>query len=51
MTVPTVSGDIRMKNRHHGVNFDDRDIPNKDLPKEKVETQQQQNLEGMVKTL
>ena len=49
--MPTVSGDLRMKNRHHGVNFDDRDIPQKALPKEKVETAPQQNLEGVVKTL
>lgn len=33
VTVPTVSGDLSMKNRHHGVNFDDRDIPRKALPK------------------
>lgn len=36
MTVPTVSGDIKMKNKHQGVNFDDRDIPAKNLPKEEV---------------
>lgn len=26
-----------MKNKHVGVNFDDRDIPAKDLPREEVE--------------
>ena len=38
MTVPTVSGDIKMKNKHQGVNFDDRDIPAKNLPKEEVQS-------------
>ena len=37
MTYPTVSGDLKMPNRHQGVNFDDRDIPAKQLPKEEVE--------------
>jgi len=27
VTYPTVSGDLKMKNKHVGVNFDDRDIP------------------------
>ena len=27
VTYPTVSGDLNMKNKHVGVNFDDRDIP------------------------
>ena len=34
MTYPTVSGDLNMKNKHVGVNFDDRDIPQKALPHE-----------------
>ena len=51
MTYPTVSGDLKMKNKHVGVNFDDRDIPQKSLPSEKVEPIQSQNLEGIVKTL
>ena len=34
MTYPTVSGDLAMKNKHVGVNFDDRDIPQKALPNE-----------------
>ena len=32
VTMPTISGDLNMKNRHAGVNFDDRDIPQKKLP-------------------
>lgn len=36
VTYPTVSGDLKMKNKHVGVNFDDRDIPVKNLPKETV---------------
>ena len=37
-----------MKNKHVGVNFDDRDIPAKNLPKEKIE---ETNVEKMVKIL
>ena len=37
-----------MKNKHVGVNFDDRDIPAKNLPKEQIE---ETNVEKMVKTL
>ena len=29
VTYPTVSGDLKMANKHQGVNFDDRDIPAK----------------------
>lgn len=36
VTMPTISGDLNMKNLHVGVNFDDRDIPKKYLPKEKL---------------
>ena len=48
VTYPTVSGDLKMKNKHVGVNFDDRDIPAKNLPKEKIE---ETNVEKMVKIL
>ena len=51
VTYPTVSGDLKMKNKHVGVNFDDRDIPAKSLPKEVIEGPKQANLEGIVKTL
>ena len=51
MTYPTVSGDLKMKNKHVGVNFDDRDIPEKSLPNEVIEGPKQTNLEGVVKTL
>ncbi len=52
MTYPTVSGDLNMKNKHVGVNFDDRDIPQKALPKENVvEGPKTQDLEGVVKNL
>ena len=27
VTYPTVGGDLNLKNKHVGVNFDDRDIP------------------------
>jgi len=37
VTYPTVSGDLKMKNKHVGVNYDDRDIPAKKLPKETVD--------------
>ena len=40
-----------MKNKHVGVNFDDRDIPQKQLPGEKVEGLKATDLEGLVKTL
>ena len=40
-----------MKNKHVGVNFDDRDIPEKALPNEKIEGPKRGNLEGVVKTL
>ena len=40
-----------MKNRHVGVNFDDRDIPNKNLPNEHIDQPKNNNLEGVVKTL
>ena len=36
VTYPTVTGDLKMRNKHVGVNFDDRDIPAKSLPKEKI---------------
>ena len=51
MTYPTVSGDLKMKNVHVGVNFDDRDIPRKQLPKAEVEPATAANLEGVIKTL
>ena len=51
MTYPTVSGDLKMKNKHVGVNFDDRDIPAKSLPKEKIEPQKQKDLQSLVVTL
>ena len=51
VTYPTVSGDLKMKNKHVGVNFDDRDIPQKSLPTEKVEGPKKSDLEGVVKTL
>lgn len=51
VTYPTVSGDLKMKNKHVGVNFDDRDIPQKQLPGEKVEGPKATDLEGLVKTL
>lgn len=37
VTYPTVSGDLKMKNRHVGVNYDDRDMPVKKLPIEEIE--------------
>ena len=40
-----------MKNMHVGVNFDDRDIPEKDLPKERLEGAKTKDLEGTVKKL
>lgn len=40
-----------MKNKHVGVNFDDRDIPEKALPKEAIDREQRANLEGVVKKL
>ena len=52
VTYPTVSGNLKMKNKHVGVNFDDRDIPAKALPNEKiVENGGERDLEGIVKTL
>jgi len=51
VTYPTVTGDLKMKNRHVGVNFDDRDIPQKELPAEKLAGPKTRDLEGMVKTL
>ena len=48
VTYPTISGDLKMKNKHVGVNFDDRDIPAKSLPKENIE---ERNFEGIAKTL
>ena len=48
VTYPTVSGDLKMKNKHVGVNFDDRDIPAKNLPEAPVE---ETNIEKIVKTL
>ena len=36
MTMPTITGDLKIKNKHAGVNFDDRDMPRKYLPKEKL---------------
>ena len=40
-----------MKNKHVGVNFDDRDIPVKSLPGELIEKVKNTNLQGVVKTL
>lgn len=52
VTYPTVSGNLKMKNKHVGVNFDDRDIPVKALPNEAiVEDGGEKNLEGIVKKL
>ena len=52
VTYPTLRGDLKMKNKHQGVNFDDRHIPAKKLPD--LEVQQQTKAEGLekiVKTL
>lgn len=51
VTYPTITGDLKMKNKHVGVNFDDRDIPAKLLPKENIDGRNSKNLEGLVKTL
>ena len=55
VTFPTVSGNLKMKNRHVGVNFDDRDIPVKNLPNETItadtEGKKEKDLEGLVKSL
>ena len=51
VTYPTITGDLKMKNKHVGVNFDDRDIPAKSLPKEKIVDAKKQDLQGVVKTL
>ena len=46
-------GDLKMKNKHVGVNFDDRDIPVKTLPDQNVVVGSKQtvDLEGLVKNL
>ena len=44
VTYPTVTGDLKMRNKHVGVNFDDRDIPAKSLPKEKIVDGKQRDL-------
>ena len=53
VTYPTVSGNLKMKNKHVGVNFDDRDIPAKKLPNEPIaaDGEKEKDLEGLVKTL
>lgn len=52
VTYPTVAGDLKMKNKHVGVNFDDRDIPAKELPGEDVvEHKKMGDLQGVVKKL
>ena len=51
VTYPTLRGDIKMKNKHVGVNFDDRDIPKKELPKENVEGAKKRNFENLAKSL
>ena len=53
VTYPTVIGDIKMKNKHVGVNFDDRDIPAKTLPDHTIEegSKEAEDLEGLVKLL
>ena len=51
MTYPTITGDLKMKNKHVGVNFDDRDIPQKALPNEMIESDKREDLEGVVKKL
>ena len=51
VTYPTITGDLKMKNKHVGVNFDDRDIPAKQLPKENIQTRNSKNLEGLVNSL
>ena len=54
MTYPTVSGDLKMKNKHVGVNYDDRDMPQKVLPKEKIgegSSTNAANLQGVVLNL
>lgn len=51
VTMPTISGDLKMKNRHVGVNFDDRDIPKKSLPAQKVQNSQSIDLEGAVREI
>ena len=51
MTYPTVTGDLNMKNKHQGVNYDDRDIPEKSMPKEQIEGPKKKDLEGVMKTI
>lgn len=51
VTYPTVTGDLSMDNRHVGVNFDDRDMPAKALPREPIEAGARADLEGVVKSL
>ena len=51
VTYPTLRGDIKMKNKHVGVNFDDRDIPKKQLPKESLEGPKRRNFENLAKSL
>ena len=52
VTYPTITGDLAMKNKHVGVNYDDRDIPEKALPNEKiVESDKRVDLEKVVKKL
>ena len=52
MTYPTVSGDLKLKNKHVGVNFDDRDIPQKNLPDEEVDAPKNKaGLASVAKTL
>ena len=51
VTYPTITGDLKMKNKHVGVNFDDRDIPAKLLPKENIDGRNSKNLEGLFKIL
>ena len=52
VTYPTLRGDLKMKNRHQGVNYDDRHVPNKKLPELSVEQETKgKGLANIVKTL
>ena len=52
MTYPTLRGDLKMRNKHVGVNFDDRHLPEKKLPDLNIQQQTQGTaLEQIVKNL
>lgn len=49
VTYPTIRGNLKMKNKHVGVNYDDRHIPEKNLPDQKVQPNTEgKNLENIV---